>query len=254
MNWLFIAVSLFVVVFFSFLLPWSLSFFYRDDPPRRFFSSYAAGRRLGGFLHHHEMLLDNLWSFVHNSVRVAPQAAGFCKSWRFDFLAQNYKLLQSNNCLLGCERVMETRAEFHFSLVYTFSAMLSSLQNWANHDRYQLRPSTPVQLCWSSSRLQPFQNNNLIKFAIIQPSTLNHDRNLWNCRGSPDETTCLTVFFQCSSALALICMKLFNVCTNKHFLSLIQHASKKAYVTASSDPGLCRFNVVRFFITVKWVF
>ena len=155
--------------------------------------SYAAGRRFGGFLHHHEMLLDNLWS-LYTTVGVAPQAAGFCRSWRFDFLAQNYKLLQSNNCLLGCERVMETWAEFHFSWVYTFFAMLSSLRNWANHDRYRLRPCTPAQLCWSSSRLQPLQNNNLIKFAIIRPSTLNHDRNLWNCQGVPDETTCLTVF------------------------------------------------------------
>ena len=119
----------------------------------------------------------------------------FAESWRFDFLAQSYELLQSNNCLLGCERVMEIRAEFHSSWVYTFSAMLSSLWNWANHDRYRLRLSTPEQLCWSSSRLQPLQNNNLIKFAIIRPSTLNHDTNLWNCRGAPDETTCLTVFF-----------------------------------------------------------
>ena len=98
--------------------------------------------------------------------------------------------------------------------------MLSSLRNWANHDRYRLRPSTPAQLCWSSSRLQPLQNNNLIKFAIIRPSTLNHDKNLWNFRGAPDETTCLTGFFRCPSALALICMKLFNVCANKLSLSL----------------------------------
>jgi len=180
--------------------------------------SYAAGRRLVGFLHHHEMLLDNLWS-LYTTVRVAPQAAGFCRRWRFDFLAQNYELLQSNNCLLGCERVMETWAEFHFSWVYTFSAMLSSLRNRANHDRYRLRPSTPAQLCWSSSRLQPLQNKNLIKFAIIRPSTLNHGKNLWNCRGAPDETTCLTVFFRCPSALALICVKLFNVCANKLSLS-----------------------------------
>jgi len=52
---------------------------------------------------------------LYTTVRVAPQAAGFCRSWRFDFLAQNYELLLSNNCLLGCERVMETREEFHFS-------------------------------------------------------------------------------------------------------------------------------------------
>jgi len=29
-------------------------------------------------------------------------------------LAQKYELLQSNSRLRGCERVMETRAEFHF--------------------------------------------------------------------------------------------------------------------------------------------
>jgi len=47
--------------------------------------SYAAGRRLGGFLRHHQMLLDNLRS-LYITVRVAPQAAGFCKSWTFGFL------------------------------------------------------------------------------------------------------------------------------------------------------------------------
>ena len=111
--------------------------------------------------------------------------------------------LQSNSRLLGCERVMETRAEFHFSWVYTFSVTLSSLRNWANNDRYRLRPSTPAQLCWSSSRLQPLQNYNLVKFAQIRPSTLNHDRNLWNFRGAPDETTCFAVFFRCPRALLL---------------------------------------------------
>jgi len=118
-------------------------------------------------------------------------------------LAQKYKLLQSNSRLLGCERVMETRAEFHFSWVCTFSAKLSSLRNWANNDRHRLRPSTPAQLCWSPSRLQPFHNYNLIKFALIRPSTLNHDRNLWNFRGASDETTHFAGFFRCPSALIL---------------------------------------------------
>ena len=109
---------------------------------------------------------------------------------------QNSSSSHFNSChLLRCERVVETQAEFHFSWVYTFSATLSFLRNWAGNDRYQLRPSTPAQLCWSSSRLQPFQNYNLIKFALIRPSTLNHDRNLWNFRGAPDETTCFAGFF-----------------------------------------------------------
>jgi len=64
------------------------------------------------------------------TVRMVPQAAGFCRRGRIDLLlAQKYEMLQSNSRLLGCERVMETRAEFHFSWVYTFSATLSSLRN-----------------------------------------------------------------------------------------------------------------------------
>ena len=118
-------------------------------------------------------------------------------------LAQKYELLQSNSRLLGCERLMETRAEFHLSWVYIFSATLSSLRNWTNNDRYRLRPSTPAQMCWSSSRLQPLQNYNLITFALIRPSTLNHDRNLWNFWGATDETTCFAGFFWCPSALIL---------------------------------------------------
>ena len=39
-------------------------------------------------------------------------------------------------------------------------------------------------------------------------------RNLWNCLGASNETTCLTVFFRCPSASTLICMKLSNVCAN----------------------------------------
>jgi len=71
------------------------------------------------------------------------------QSWVVYFQRYNcFSVSVREDCLLGWERVMETRAEFHFSCVYTFSAMLSSLRNWANHDRYRLRPSTPVQLCW----------------------------------------------------------------------------------------------------------
>ena len=113
------------------------------------------------FLHQNEMLLHNLWSFAHHSAHGSSSGWLF-RSGRIDLLlAQKYELLQTNSRLLGCERVMETRAEFHFSWVYTFSATLSSLRNWANNDRYRLWPSTPAQLCWSSSRLQPLQNYNL---------------------------------------------------------------------------------------------
>ena len=50
---------------------------------------------------------------LYTTVRMAPQAAGFCRSGRIDFLlAQKYELLQTNGHLLGCERVMETRQSF----------------------------------------------------------------------------------------------------------------------------------------------
>ena len=170
MNWLFIAVS-FSVVFvavFSFFAA-AVFFFCRENAPRRLF--YITCSR------------PSPWSFftimtcvcttceaLYTAVRMAPQAAGFWRSRRIDLLlAQKYEPLQSNRRLLGCERVMGTWAEFHFSWVYTFSAKLSFLRNWANNDRYRLWPSTPAQLCCSSSRLQALQNYNLIKFALIRP-------------------------------------------------------------------------------------
>ena len=99
--------------------------------------------------------------------------------------------------------------------------MLSSLQNWEKHVRYRLRPSTPAQLCWSSSRLQPLQNYTLIKFAIIRPSTLKHYKNLWNCRarGARRGNLFNSFLFGVPAPWALICTKLFNVCANKLSLS-----------------------------------
>ena len=204
MNWLFIAISFSVVfvVVFSFFAA-AVSFFCRENAPRRFFYITCSRPAPSSFFTIMNCFCTTCEA-LYTTVRMASQAAGFCRSGRTDFLlAQKHELLQRNSRLLGCERVMETRAEFRFSWVYTFSATLSSLRNWANNDRYRLRPSTPAQLCWSSSRLQLLQNYNLIKFALIRPSTLNHDRNLWNFRGAPDETTCFAGFFRCPSTLIL---------------------------------------------------
>jgi len=102
--------------------------------------SYASDQRLGDFF----TIMKYFWTTcesLYTTMRVAPQAAGLCRRWFV--LGTKYQLLQSNNSLLWCERVRETG--FHFSRVYTFSAMLSSLRNWANHDRYRLRPSTIAQ-------------------------------------------------------------------------------------------------------------
>ena len=133
-------------------------FLLQGNAPRRFFYIHVAGVPWSFFTI--MTCVCTTCEALYTTVRMAPQAAGFCRSGRIDLLLeQKYELLQSNSRLLGCERVMETRAEFHCSWVYTFSATLSSLRNWANNDTEQttLRPSTPTQLCWSSSRLQPLQ-------------------------------------------------------------------------------------------------
>jgi len=224
MNWLFIAVSfsvVFVTVFSLFSA--AVSFFCRENAPRRLFYITCSRPALWSFFTIMKCFCTTCEA-LYTTVRMAPQAAGFCRSGSIDFLlAQKYELLQCNSRLLGCQSVMETRAEFHFSWIYTFSATLSSLRNWSNNDRYRLRPSTPAQLCWSSSRLQPLQNYNLIKFALIRPSTLIHDINLWNVRGAPDETTCFAGFFRCPSALILFAWNcLMFVPINSSSLSLSQ--------------------------------
>ena len=73
MNWLFIAVSFFVV--FLFCCRGLFVSFKGKIHQEGSYPSYAAGRRLGGFPHHHQMLLENLWSFV----QCTPQCAWLLK-------------------------------------------------------------------------------------------------------------------------------------------------------------------------------
>ena len=190
-----------LLLFSLFLLPRSLSFAGKMHQ-EGCSTSHAAGRHLA--------VSSPSWNASAQLVKLyTPQCAWLLK--RLDF-AEVVELTSSWHKNMNCYRATVVcldakgygnREEFHFNWVYSISATLSSLQNWANNDRYWLRPSTPAQLCWSSSRLQPLQNCNLIKFALIRPSTLNHDRNLWNFRGAPDETTCFAGFFRCPSALIL---------------------------------------------------
>ena len=76
-----------------------------------------------------------------------------------------------------------------------------------------------------------------------------HDSNLWNCRGAPDETTCLTSFFRCPSASTLICMKLFNVCANKLSLSLslsyfvVNNSSHKNWISSGNKSAKITFGL-----------
>ena len=59
--------------------------------------------------------------------------------------------------LARCERVMTTRAEFHFSWVYTFSATPRSLRIWATHPPWETgcEPAPLAQIYWSSSSSFP---------------------------------------------------------------------------------------------------
>jgi len=120
-------------------------------------------------------------------LRMTSQVAGLYGRWNFRFsFSQKVILLRSNIRLLGGEMVVETRDEFHLSWVHTSSAMLSSLQNWANHDRYRLRPSTRAQLCWSSSRLQPLSKWQpalwlwkCMKLSSVRANKINSNKRLW---------------------------------------------------------------------------
>jgi len=59
--------------------------------------------------------------------------------------------------LARCERVMKTRADFHFSWVYTFSARPRTLWIWAPVPPRETGcyPALPAQLCWSSGSSFP---------------------------------------------------------------------------------------------------
>ena len=79
-----------------------------------------------------------------------------------DWIQTNHHPNAKKHCkqfveLARCERVMTTRAEFHFSWVYTFSATPRSLRICATHPPRETGcdPAPPAQLCWSSSSSFP---------------------------------------------------------------------------------------------------
>jgi len=114
---------------------------------------------------------------LYTTVRMAPQATGFCRSGRIDLLlAQKYELLQSNSRLLGCERIMETRASFilaGFTLSLPRSAPCGTEQTTIDTG---YEPALPSNCVDHPADCNLFKTTTL--FALIRPSTLNHDRNL----------------------------------------------------------------------------
>ena len=106
--------------------------------------------RLSGSL----LVVDEVWTrgFQINrpqELSASPfQLYDDCIGWLI-FILQP---LQTFVELARCERVMTTRAEFHFSWVYTFSATPRSLRIWAPVPTRETGcdPALPAQLCWSS--------------------------------------------------------------------------------------------------------
>ena len=162
------------------------------------FPSYAAGRGLGGFLHHHEMLLDNLWS-LYTTVR------GLLKRLVFAEVGDLTSWHKTTNCYRATIVCLDAKGLWKPGQSFILAGFTLSLPCSAPCGTEQIMidtgcdPALPRNFVDHPADCNP---NNLIKFAIIRPSTLNHDRNLWNCRGSPDETTSLTVFFSVSQRLS----------------------------------------------------
>jgi len=69
--------------------------------------------------------------------------------------------------------LMETRAEFHFSWVYTFSVIFNSLRNWANHVSYRRGASRgAVWLSWQAPLYCRYSALKLQKYQTLTHFTL----------------------------------------------------------------------------------
>ena len=109
-------------------------------------------------------VLDEVQTQVFQNTR--PQEIPASPFQQYDgcigWLILNLHLLQTFVELARCERVMTTRAEFHFSWVYTFSATPRSLRIWASDPPRETGCDTvlPTRLCWSSDSSFPYKLYN----------------------------------------------------------------------------------------------
>ena len=174
MNWLFIAVSfvvvvVVVVVVVFFLLPRSLCFFHRDDPPRRFFPIICSRPAIRRISSPSSNASGQLKKLVHNSAR------GSSSGWFLQKL--DIWLLDTMDCHRATIVCLDAKGLWKLGHRFILAGFTFSLPCSAPCRTEQITIdtgcglSTPGQLCWSSSRLQLFQNNYLIKLAIIRPST-----------------------------------------------------------------------------------
>jgi len=200
MNWLFLAVFCFLLLLFWLPRPFCFAATLRQEVSP---SSFVAG------LCPLRITAPCLSTSAPHVKLSPPHCTGplkwlsFTEGWKLAFsLHQNTNCYRANNCLRGCKR--ETRAEFHFSWVYTLSAMLSSLRNWANHDGHWLRLRITAQLCSSSSRPRPLSKSHP-KSPIVRPLTLAMIENSETIKWCPTRQPVYS-FSRCPRAPTSICM------------------------------------------------
>jgi len=184
---------------FSFLLPRSICFFYRDDPPRMFFSiicSRPAPWRIS----------SPSWNASGQLVKLCTQqCAWLLKRLVFAEVGDLTSWHKTKNCYRATIVCLDAKGLWKLGQSFILAGFTLSLPCSAPCGTEQIMidtgcdPALPRNFVDHPADCNP---NNLIKFAIIRPSTLNHDRNLWNCRGSPNETTSLTVFVSVSQRLS----------------------------------------------------
>jgi len=113
MNWLFIAVS-FSVVFvaaFSFFAA-AVSFYCRENAPRRLFY-ITCSRPVPWSFFTIMKCFCTACEALYTTVRMAPQAAGFCRSWRIDLLlAQKYDCYRAIVVCLDAKGLRKTGQSF----------------------------------------------------------------------------------------------------------------------------------------------
>jgi len=186
----------------------AVSFFYTENPPRRFFSIICS--RLVPW-----RISSPSWNASAQLVKLCtpqcawlPQCVWFLK--RLDF-AEVGELTPSWNKNTNCYRAivvcLGAKGLWKSGQSFILAGFTLSLPCSAPCGTEQATidigcESALLRNCIDRpAECNLFTKYSLIKFAIIRPSTLNHDRNLWNCRGAPDETTCLTIFFSASQRL-----------------------------------------------------
>ena len=170
---------MFFLLLFSFLLPRSLSFFWRENAPKNFFSiTCSRASPLQDFC----IIMKSYCTTCEalcTTVRVTSQAAGFAEireltsSWH-----QITNCYRATVVCLDAKGLWKPRESFilaGFTLSLPCSAPCGTGQTTID---IGCDPALPRNCVDHPADCNVFKRYRLIKFVIIRPSTLNHVRNL----------------------------------------------------------------------------